>query len=98
MSTTSLDHPERRIQRRGRVLKAGKIVFNSNQSVIDCVIRDLSPGGARVQLTQAGEIPDAFGLFVVNAGVIYPASILWRSRTEHGVIFTGPSRKPRTTS
>jgi hypothetical protein len=39
---------ERRASPRQRRLNGAKIVFNNNSSVIDCIVRDLSPHGARL--------------------------------------------------
>jgi hypothetical protein len=38
---------ERRASPRQKRLNAAKIVFNNNASVIDCIVRDLPPQGAR---------------------------------------------------
>jgi hypothetical protein len=37
---------ERRASPRQRRLNGAKIIFNKDASVIDCVVRDLSPEGA----------------------------------------------------
>ncbi|HKQ95583.1 MAG TPA: PilZ domain-containing protein, partial [Aestuariivirgaceae bacterium] len=86
---------ERRSARRGRVLKSGKLVLNSCQSTIDCVIRDISPLGAHVRLSDAMELPDILQLHVVRDAELHPAKVLWRSRTDCGLVFTGPPKLSR---
>ena len=47
MTVAHVTSGERRAHQRHRVLKPVKAVFNANQSVSDCVMRDISLGGAR---------------------------------------------------
>jgi hypothetical protein len=50
----------RRTTSRSKTLKSAKIVFNKNQSVIDCFVRDLSPTGAKLKLGDLVPVPRAF--------------------------------------
>ena len=52
----------RRVTNRDKTLKSAKIVFNKNQSVIDCFIRDLSPTGAKLKLGDLVGVPRIFTL------------------------------------
>jgi hypothetical protein len=52
----------RRTNSRNKTLKSAKIVFNKNQSVIDCFVRDLSPTGAKLKLGDIVAVPRAFVL------------------------------------
>jgi diguanylate cyclase (GGDEF)-like protein len=45
-----------------RVLKAGKIVFNNGNSVIDCTVRRLSDQGARLDVVESDGLPRRFKL------------------------------------
>jgi hypothetical protein len=49
---------------RRRVLKAGRIAFNSGQSVIDCTVRSLSASGAGIDLSSTAGVPDRFKLHI----------------------------------
>lgn len=51
---------ERRLHGRRRTFKGGKLIFNKGLSVLDCIIRDLSDDGARLELTTTATIPDQF--------------------------------------
>lgn len=86
---------DRREERRARVLKAGKIVYDKGHSVVDCIVRDITALGARVRLTQNLHIPDEFELLVVSDSELHPAKVLWRSYTECGLLFTGSPRSAR---
>jgi hypothetical protein len=50
----------RRSNSRAKTLKSAKIVFNKNQSVIDCFVRDLSPTGAKLKLGDLIPVPKTF--------------------------------------
>jgi hypothetical protein len=52
----------RRTNSRSKTLKSAKIVFNKNQSVIDCFVRDLSPTGAKLRLGDISAVPRIFVL------------------------------------
>ena len=53
---------ERRISHRSRICRGGKILFNNRRSVLDCTIRNLSPGGACVQVENLVGVPATFQL------------------------------------
>jgi len=77
---------DKRKQRRLRTLQGGRIVFNWAASTIDCTIRDLSNGGARLRFAvDYLEPPAAFELMVVPAGFRVPARVAWLRGPEVGV-------------
>jgi hypothetical protein len=78
---------ERRASSRARRLFGAKIVFNSNSSVIDCVLRDLSPQGARLLVPSTNGIPDQFDLQINRNGVCHPSKVAWRVSDQLGVAF-----------
>lgn len=53
---------ERRSSERRRVLKAAKIVWNKGSSVLDCTLRNVSKGGALIEVINTMSIPDEFEL------------------------------------
>jgi hypothetical protein len=83
----SLLFGERRKFQRHRTLKPAKIVFNQNASVIDCMARNLSAAGARLQVPNVVTIPERFELVI--GGARRSAKIVWRLDREIGVEFTG---------
>jgi diguanylate cyclase (GGDEF)-like protein len=83
---------ERRRDHRNRTLKSGRIVFNDGQSVIDCLVRNLSDSGACLQVNSTAGIPQAFELFVANDSASRPCKIAWHSETRAGIEFCAPGR------
>jgi hypothetical protein len=86
---------ESRRNRRQRTLKDGKIIFNENQSIINCIIRDVSPTGAKLKLSATTELPPQFKLILVSDNLIVPVACVWRKGDFVGVHFLAePSRAP----
>ena len=52
----------RRTNTRAKTLKSAKIVFNKNQSVIDCFVKDLSDTGAKLKMGDLIPVPKTFVL------------------------------------
>ena len=87
---------DKRITRRQRVLKDGCIVTLDNQSVVNCVIRDLSATGARLKCGDQVAVPNEFRLQVGHERTVRPARTVWRRGNEIGIVFTGqPVPAPR---
>lgn len=82
---------ERRQEQRQGTLRSGKIIFNNRQSVIDCIIRDLSNGGTCLQVNSTENIPEAFELLPDGDNDSRPCQIVWMSGTRIGVEFRSPA-------
>jgi hypothetical protein len=82
----SLNH---RADRRVRALLSGKIIIGNGLMSPDCVIRDLSPGGARVRVPRTIELPSRVGLLVIKDGLLFDAIVAWRRDDEAGLAFSG---------
>jgi len=80
---------DKRKEPRRRVLKEGKIVFADGLRVLDCTIRDMSTGGAKLLIASTVGLPDTFHLYEKSSGLLYPASITWRQANSLGIQFTG---------
>lgn len=59
----------RRGQDRRTILKGAKVVFNDGKGVLVCRVRDLSPGGARLEFPPRQVLPDTFELHVTGQPV-----------------------------
>ena len=79
---------ERRTERRVKVLKEGKVMLTDSVSV-NCVVRDISPGGARLKFDGPVYLPVEFRLRIVSADLTIPATPAWQTQGEAGVRFTG---------
>jgi hypothetical protein len=53
---------ERRRDVRTRAMLRGKIVFNGGYCTMDCTVLDVSPSGARLQLSDWVHVPERFEL------------------------------------
>ena len=78
---------ERRRAARQKSLLRGTIPFNNRRSILDCVIRDISPYGARLIFADTVTVPDVFQLNIPQKGQTLRAHIIWRHGNEVGVAF-----------
>ncbi len=79
---------DRRSERRHKVFKEGKVLLTEWVSV-SCVIRDISPNGARLEFDGPVFLPSEFQLRIVAADLVIPAAPAWQQRGEAGIRFTG---------
>ena len=75
----------RRTARRS-ILKNGRIVFNRGGTTIDCIVRNFSSRGARLEVASVVGLPDAFYLVVDDSGT-QACKVVWRRLKEVGVVF-----------
>ena len=66
------------------MLKRAKIAFG--RTVIDCIVLDISPGGARVRTDVTVTIPEQV-ILRFSGGGAYVASVQWAMGTEFGFAF-----------
>ena len=77
---------ERRREPRRRVLLQGKVVFPHNSFSADCMIRDLSEGGARIAIDSQMITTHPF-LIVVREAVIHQSTTMWTDVRQAGLRF-----------
>jgi hypothetical protein len=77
--------PEHRRDRRMRVLKGGRILFNGGYSAFDCRVKNLSESGALLEMPSLLGIPTKFE-FVLD-GVKKQCTVMWRTDRLMGVAF-----------
>ena len=85
---------ERRESRRRKTLLAGKVIFGANRLAMDCAIRDLSAGGARLSFADPHGVPGEFELQLPSRGTVFRAEVRWRRGREIGVKFRAVLRWP----
>jgi hypothetical protein len=78
---------ERRQGVRMRTLISGQVIYNHGQSTLDCQIRTLSGGGAKITAEGASAVPDSFKLFIPSRAMTYAAEVRWRNVNSVGVKF-----------
>jgi hypothetical protein len=77
---------ERRKLSRSRVLKGAKLIIGS-ASTIDCVVRNVTNSGARIQIANTIELPKSLGLTFDGGYTVRACRVAWRSMIETGVQF-----------
>jgi hypothetical protein len=80
-------HMEKRREARTRTLKKARIVFNEGRSVIDCIVRNLSPNGALLVLPSVVGVPETFDLLIESDGSSHRACTRWKGNGKIGVEF-----------
>lgn len=76
---------DKRHTMRQRVLKAGTISFQG--SGIDCVVRNMSIGGANLEVESHNGIPDSFDLLTSTKNSKHHCHVVWRKEKRIGVVF-----------
>lgn len=83
---------ERRKHHRGRVLFGAALDFNRHQSVLDCVIKNLSEGGAKIACAGGAPIPGRVRLTIRHRGETFFAQTVWQRHGEAGLVFEHDER------
>jgi PilZ domain len=76
---------ERRVSRRHRVLKGGTIAYDGNG--LACTVRNLSSGGAAIELAGALRLPPSFTLVIEADHFIRRCHPVWSNDRRVGVAF-----------
>src|SRR5437763_3067486 len=82
---------DKRRHSRKRTLKTGKVILSDSAS-IDCVIREVSPTGARLVFGGPTVLPKLFRLLFVETGSVRPAILVWQKGLAAGVCFELPEQ------
>ena len=77
---------ERRRSTRSRVLKGAKVILDAS-SVIDCLVHNLTDGGARIEIQNAVALPEAVDVTFDSGRTLRPCRLVWRTLNETGVQF-----------
>jgi hypothetical protein len=83
---------ERRGTRRQRTFLGACIQFNGGLSSLDCLIRNLARGGAKLALSQTALVPHELVLHVPSNRQTLRARIKWRDADHCGVEFCSSTR------
>jgi hypothetical protein len=76
----------RRIARQKSFLR-GMVYFNNRRSVADCLIRDISPYGARLIFSDTVTTPDIIDLYIPQKEQTLRSHVIWRIGHDVGVAF-----------
>lgn len=83
---TPQDNENHRNAPRRRVLKAAQIVCDGGQTVVECMIRDISETGAKIDTEVTLALPASFWVFLQD-GVRRQAELVWQKGNLLGVRF-----------
>ena len=76
---------ERRAVARHKTFIKGRIYFNNRLSSVDCIVRDVTDAGARLEASQSVALPDAFELYLPTKDEHFRAQVRWRRGSHLGV-------------
>jgi hypothetical protein len=72
---------------------AGRVALDgTSPETLPCLVRNLSPIGARVVFCAEVEIPDSFDLFLGPGKTAYRVRRIWSAQNEVGVLFSEARR------
>lgn len=80
--------PEKRLVPRRNTTIRAHIVFDGGRSGLDCIIRNLSDGGAKLEVASVAGIPRTFDL-IAPGHRPHSCRVTWRALKELGVQFLG---------
>jgi hypothetical protein len=81
--------PDRRGGNREKRLLAAKLVYAHGDMITDCSVRNISPTGARVEVSQEITLPEFFTVVRLKDRLINEARMVWRRGGEMGIAWTG---------
>ena len=86
---TEQEWQQRRNALRQRTLKRGR-VFVKGVQTMECLIRNMSLTGARIDVTNPAALPDEFTLFIGDEGMHRECEVMSRTDSSAGLRFTRP--------
>jgi diguanylate cyclase (GGDEF)-like protein len=72
---------------RHRCLKRGMLVFNNGFSTVNCLVRDLSDTGARIEVDGSFDMLQAFELRLLESGQRFRVEKRWQTGNKYGLRF-----------
>jgi len=79
--------PELRRSERIKSFLRAQILFNHRMTTIDCLIKNISAGGARIEVGKTMSIPTEFEIYIPQKNKTHSARMIWRDANAIGVEF-----------
>ena len=76
---------EKRKYQRTEVNQAGYV--SSGGSVMSCMVRNISPEGAAIDVDNPAFVPQRFRLVIAGGGAVYECRIAWIQQNRIGLTF-----------
>ncbi len=86
---------ERRALARHKTLFKGRIYFNNRLSSMDCIVRDVTTDGARLEFSESVTLPEVFELYLANKDEYFRARVIWRRGSQLGINWKPEETKDR---
>ena len=83
-----------RSHRREKVMKNAKLIYPDERGFTDVIIRDMSVGGASIQLKSSTDLSGEFNLYIPPEKIRYTAAVRWMKGDCVGLQFTDRTGKP----
>jgi hypothetical protein len=77
---------ERRSARRALTCLKGRVILEGGVA-LECLVRDYSPKGARIEVEAAATVPDAFRFYFPLLERAFSAHVKWRRDKVIGLVF-----------
>ena len=90
-TTTTPPTIERRQAHRNRSYLGARIALDAQSSSTECLVRNLTDSGAKLILSEAVPLPDAFDLTIERRALAVRARMVWRRGEALGVAFDAPA-------
>ncbi len=68
---------------------------SSGGSVMSCVVRNISPDGAAIEIENPSFVPQRFRLVIAKDSVVHECRIAWIQQKRIGVAFVAPPQARR---
>jgi len=85
---------ERRALVRHKTFIKGRIYFNNRLSSMDCILRDVTAAGCRLEISDSVALPDAFELYIPNRNETFQARVEWRKGDRLGISWSHEPAQP----
>ena len=79
-------HEERRSARRALTCLKGRVILDSGEA-LECLVRDYSPKGARIEVAFECALPDSFRFYFPLLERTFTANVRWRRENALGLNF-----------
>ena len=79
---------EPRSETRRRCFLGARLAFNNRNSTLDCLIRDISDRGARLEVARPDDLPNTFDLEIPRERRRFHAEVVWRRGQSCGLRLT----------
>jgi PilZ domain-containing protein len=89
----AMGEDDRRASPRVKTSLRGCISYDKHAAAADCLVRDMSDTGAKLELSENVVIPYLIDLYIPKKDETLRANVLWRYGDLIGVAFTSPPSK-----